>query len=102
MGDFEKATAIYDKYKARQMAKSYETLVKDLEEGVEGKAEFLEAVKRRDWQQAVNIAENTMDLTPRDLIKSVKSKRPLFLRPQPTENTNLPRKIATKTSPLIN
>lgn len=75
MGDFEKATAIYDKYKARQMAKSYETLVKDLEEGVEGKAEFLEAVKRRDWQQAVNIAENTMDLTPRDLIKSVKSKK---------------------------
>lgn len=75
VGDFEKATAIYDKYKARQMAKSYETLVKDLEEGVEGKAEFLEAVKRRDWQQAVNIAENTMDLTPRDLIKSVKSKK---------------------------
>lgn len=75
VGDFEKATAIYDKYKARQMAKSYETLVKDLEEGVEGKAEFLEAVKRRDWQQAVNIAEDTMDLTPRDLIKSVKSKK---------------------------
>ena len=75
VGDFEKATAIYDKYKARQMAKSYETLVKDLEEGVEGKAEFLEAVKRRDWQQAVNIAEDTMDLTPRGLIKSVKSKK---------------------------
>ena len=75
VGDFEKATAIYDKYKARQRAKSYETLVKDLEDDVEGKAEFLEAVKRRDWQQAINIAENTMDLTPRDLIKSVKSKK---------------------------
>lgn len=78
VGDFEKATAIYDKYKARQMAKSYETLVKDLEEGVEGKAEFLDAVKRRDWQQAVNIAENTMDLTPRDLIKSVKAKKAII------------------------
>lgn len=75
VGDFEKAKAVYDKYKARQMAKSYETLIKDLEDEVEGKAEFLEAVKKRDWQQAINIAEDTMDLTPRDLIKSVKSKK---------------------------
>ncbi|WP_288854683.1 PLxRFG domain-containing protein [uncultured Bacteroides sp.] len=75
VGDFEAATAIYDKYKARQMAKSYETLVKDLEDGVEGKTEFLEAISKRDWQRAINIAEDTMGLTPRDLIKSVKAKK---------------------------
>lgn len=75
VGDFERASAIYNKYKARQIAKAFESFVKDLEEDTEGRADFLEAIKKRDWQRAVNIARNTIGLEPKNLFESVRAKK---------------------------
>lgn len=83
VGDFERASAIYDKYKARQRAKAFEPFVKDLEEDTEGRADFLEAINKRDWQQAVNIAENTMGLEPKNLFESVKAKKAIISESSP-------------------
>lgn len=75
VGDFERASAIYNKYKARQRAKAFEPFVKDLEEDTEGRADFLEAIKKRDWQRAVDIAQKTIGLEPRNLFESVRAKK---------------------------